>query len=116
MYVCMYIYIYTHTYILDIHTYIHMCICICVCVYIYIYISTWVTRKADGKLACGEFRGSWHEQAEAFGYLFQLTHLSLPISGPPKELGDSMRLPFRIYYRIDYTMLYYTVLYYTKLH
>ena len=45
-----------------------------------------VTRKADGKLteadAFGEFRGVLARKADAFGYPFQLTHFSLPISGP----------------------------------
>ena len=51
-----------------------------------------VTRKADGKLteswrkadAFGEFKGVLARKADAFGYPFQLTHFSLPISGPLK--------------------------------
>ena len=45
-----------------------------------------VTRKADGKLTESwrkvNLGGSWHGKADVFGYPFQLTHFSLPVSGP----------------------------------
>ena len=45
-----------------------------------------VTRKADGKLTLlVNLGGVLARKAKAFGYPFQLTHFSLPISGPLKD-------------------------------
>ena len=55
----------------------------------------WVTRTADGKLALSvNLGGVPARNADAFGYPFQLTHFSLPISG--SLTPASLRLPDEI--------------------
>ena len=102
--VCTYIYIYIYIYI---YTYVYMCVYVYIYIYIYIHMNisglsgpetgkrTRATREADGKLTLlvNSWGGSWQEKLTLLVTHFQLTHFSLPMSGPLKARQFLRRRP-----------------------